>query len=247
MSEIEATAGPISSSGSATRSGARFYVLLSIWMWTMAIAGFGPAYVSALINGEWIRSIAVHVHAIVYVVWLGLFTYQVNLPPSGNIAKHRRLGVFLVGYAILMIVVGLIVTFSRFADRVGADQLAAAQAAFIHPLSDMLIFPVVFALAVYYRRSPDTHKRLMVVATTVLLIAAVGRMSFLGSPLHPLIYDFVWLSPIWIAMLRDVVMYRLLHPVYVSSLLLLAAVPYRYLLVETQQYQGLTIWLADLL
>ena len=93
-----------------------------------------------------------------------------------------KLGRFAIGYGVLVIVVGLITAFARFALRVRAGEVAAAQAQLLGPLLDMLVFAPVFAAAVYYRRKPELHKRLMVVATTSLLIAAVGRMQFLGDP-----------------------------------------------------------------
>jgi len=230
----------------ARRTNSRFYLYLSIWMWVIAIAGFGPGYASSLIHGTWIRSIPVHMHAVVYVCWLAIFTYQSSLPAAGQLARHRALGRQFVIYAVLMVVIGLTVTFSRFGDFVEAGRMDTAREALIHPLSDMLIFPILFALAVHYRRSPDTHKRLMVAATTMLLVAAVARMQFLGSPPHPLVYDLVWLSPIWIALLRDLVVERRLYPAYVVSLLALAFVPYRYLLVDTEPYRSFTGWLAGL-
>ena len=229
------------STSDRTQSG--FYLYLSLWMWVLAIVGFGPGYGSALVDGSWTRSIPVHLHAVIYVGWLALYTYQVSLPARARLARHRRLGQMLVGYAGLMIVVGLVVTFSRFADRVAANELVAAQQALIHPLSDMFIFPVLFGLAVYFRRSPETHKRLMVMATTYLLVAAVGRMSFLPS--NNLIYDFVWLSPIWFAMIPDAFVYRILHPTYAIGLLALGVVPYRGTFVDTPVYQDLTRWLAS--
>jgi hypothetical protein len=228
----------------ASEVASRFYLYLSLWMWVLAIVGFGPGYVSALVEGTWIRSIPVHLHAVVYVGWLALFTYQVALPSGGQLARHRRLGMALVTYAALMIVVGLVVTFSRFADRVAADEFVVAQHSLIHPLSDMFIFPLLFGLAVYFRKFPATHKRLMVVATTFLLVAAVGRMSFLGDPPPTLVYDLVWLSPIWIAMVRDAIVSRMIHPAYAIGLLALAFVPLRTAVVETSPYQDFTHWLA---
>ena len=59
--------------------------------------------------------------------------------------------------------------------RVRAGEVAAAQAQLLGPLLDMLVFAPLFAAAIYYRRKPELHKRLMIVATTSLLIAAVGR------------------------------------------------------------------------
>jgi len=224
----------------------RFYLYLSLWMWVIALVGFGPGYGSSLVTGTSIRSIPVHMHAVVYVAWLFAYTYQSSLPSADRLGQHRRLGQQLVVYAVLMVIVGLTVTFSRFDDLVEIGQFNAASAELIRPLTDMLIFPTLFAVAVYFRRSPETHKRLMVVATTTLLVAAVARMRFLGSPPHPLIYGFVWLSPIWIAMLRDAFVERKVYPAYAISIVALAVVPYRYLLAETETYRSFTTWLASL-
>jgi len=160
--------------------------------------------------------------------------------------KHKRLGMVLVGDAGLMVLVGLTVAFSRFADRVAADEFVAAQHALIHPLSDMVIFPVVFGLVVYFRHSPGIHQRLMSVATTFLLVAAVGRMSFPGNPPNTLIYDFVWLSPISLAMARDAFVNRIVHPAYAIGLIALGLVPLRTAIVETSPYQDFTGGLAAL-
>jgi hypothetical protein len=88
---------------------------------------------------------------------------------------------------------------------------------------------------------------MMVVATTFLLVAAVGRMSFLGSPPGVLVYDIVWLSPIWIGMLRDAVVERTLYPAYGFSLLALGFMPFRMLIVDTGGWRAFTDWLARVL
>lgn len=226
-------------------AGSRFYLRLSAWMWALAIGGFGPGLVEQLADGSWTSMpVVVHLHAIVYFGWLALYSYQVSLPAAGQTGRHRQLGKFLVGYAGLMIVMGVTVMMVRFADRVAEGQAELASAILIHPLTDMLVFPVLFGLAVHYRTVPTAHKRLMVVATTMLLIAAVGRMKFLGDPPSVLVYDVVWLSPIWIAMIRDVVVHRRLHPAYATSLLALSILPLRTLLVSTGPYQSLTHWLS---
>ena len=93
-----------------------------------------------------------------------------------------KLGRFAIGYGVLVIVVGLLAAFAMFALRVRAGEVADAQAQLLGPLLDMLVFAPLFAAAIYYRRKPELHKRLMIVATTSLLIAAVGRMPFLGEP-----------------------------------------------------------------
>lgn len=49
----------------------------------------------------------------------------------------------------------------------------------IVPLFDMLAFGVYFALAVLWRKKPELHRRLIFVATCVLLYAAFGRSGSL--------------------------------------------------------------------
>jgi hypothetical protein len=216
-------------------------------MWALAVVGFGPGLVAQLSEGGWASiSPAVHAHALVYFGWLALFSYQVSLPASGRTDRHRQLGKYLVGYAGLMIVMGVTVMLVRFAERVTAGQTDLASAMLIHPLTDMMVFPVLFGLAVHYRKLPSVHKRLMVVATTMLLIAAVGRMKFLGDPPGLVVYDLVWLSPIWIAMIRDAVVHRKLHPAYAVSLLALSLLPLRVMLVSTAPYQSFATWLSGL-
>ena len=102
-----------------------------------------------------------------------------------------------------------------------AGEVAAAQAQLLGPLLDMLVFAPVFAAAVYYRRKPELHKRLMVVATTSLLIAAAGRMQFLGEPRNLLLLHLIWTAPILLAMAHDFWRQRRVHPVYVLGLVVL--------------------------
>jgi hypothetical protein len=216
-------------------------------MWVLAIGGFGPRLVAQLSAGSWSSMpLVVHAHAVVYFGWLALYSSQVSLPATGRTNRHRQLGKYLVGYAGLMIVMGVTVMLARFAERIAAGQQELAASVLVNPLTDMLVFPVLFGLAVHFRTVPSAHKRLMVVATTMLLIAAVGRMQFLGAPPGVFIYDLVWLSPIWIAMIRDLLIHRSVHPAYAVSLLALSVLPLRSLLVPTGPYQSFANWLAGI-
>jgi hypothetical protein len=57
-----------------------------------------------------------------------------------------------------------------------------AQRALFGPLRDLVFFTPFLAAGWIYRRRPEIHKRVMLVATTLLLGPAVGRMFFWGSP-----------------------------------------------------------------
>ena len=165
-----------------TRAPRRLYVGLAVLATLIAVVGFWPTYFGPLVAGAVDKTAIIHFHAAVYVGWLALFVTQTVLAATGRVAAHMSLGRFAIGYGVLVIAVGLLAAFARFALRVRAGDAADAQTQLLGPLLDMLVFAPFFAAAVYYRRKPELHKRLMIVATTSLLIAAVGRMPFLGEP-----------------------------------------------------------------
>lgn len=229
------------------RSGWSLYLGLSLLFVLIVAVGFWPSYFGALTTGDVDRPWFIHFHAVVYVGWLGLFVAQTALAAQGKLRQHMRLGNFLIGYGVVVILVGLLATFGMFWVRVQAGAVPAAQAGLVSPLLDMIVFTPFFAAAVYFRRVPDLHKRLMIVATTVLLIAAVARMRFLGGDL--LLVYLVWVSPIWIGMIRDWLSRRLLHPVYVVGLVAIAleGVPTRRFIGQTEVWRDLTGRLAQLI
>ena len=229
------------------RTGWSLYFGLSLLFVLIVAVGFWPSYFGALTSGGVDRPAFIHFHAVVYVGWLMLFVSQTAFAATGRLRQHMRLGKFMIGYGVVVIAVGLLAAFGMFWIRVRAGAVAEAQSALISPLLDMIVFTPFFASAVYFRRVPDLHKRLMIVATTALLVAAVARMRFLGG--DALLVYVIWVSPIWIAMLRDLFSRRLLHPVYVVGLIAIAleGTPTRRFIRETDAWLDLTGRLAQLI
>ena len=198
----------------------RLYVGLAMLAIAMAVAGFWPTYFGPLLAGSVDKPIFIHFHAAIYIGWLALFLTQAALAASGRVSAHMRLGRFAVGYGVLVIVAGLIAAFGMFTLRVRAGGVAEAQGRLLGPLVDMAVFTPLFVAALYNRRKPELHKRFMIVATSYLLIAAVGRMTFLGEPRNLFLVQLVWVAPIMLAMAHDFVRHRRLHPIYVAGLVL---------------------------
>lgn len=213
---------------------------------TMAIIGFWPTYLQPLLTGASEARQVIHFHATVYFGWLALFMVQAWFAASGRLALHMKVGRVGMIYGCAMILVGLLVTFSQFADRVAAGDFAQAQSRLLYPFTDMLIFPVFFGAAIAYRRKPEIHKRWMIVASTYLLVAAVLRMPIIGSTRSQALFIGIWITPIVLAMAHDFVKQRLIHPVYVIGIAGLAASGYRDVIRETGMWRGFTEWLAML-
>jgi hypothetical protein len=90
----------------------------------------------------------------------------------------------------------------------------------IVPLSDMAAFAICFGLAIRCRKVPERHRRLMLIATCVLMGAAFGRIPIMHSPLY--FYGGVD-GLILLGALRDLAVSRRIHTVYLIAIPLLVA------------------------
>ena len=189
-------------------------------------------------------STLVHVHAAVFVTWLAMFVAQAALAATGRVALHMRLVPWLFAFGILLMVVGVLTALGRFEGAVSAGQLATAQRRLFAPLRDIVFFTPFLAAAWIYRRVPEIHKRCLLVATTILLVAAVVRMKFLGTPPVAALLFLIWPLPIYVGMVHDYVTKRLIHPVYVMGLLAIGSMQLILPLNASQPWLDFTAWLA---
>jgi len=197
--------------------GRPLYVVLSVLMGAIAIIGFWVTYFGPLARGTHNQPLLIHVHAAVFVGWLMLFVTQAVLAAVGRVKAHRALGRAGIWYGVLLILTGVWTAVSRSAHHMRTD--GSGEGLLFVALLDMAIFTPFFGAAIAYRRKPQVHKRLMVVAATMLLIAAVGRFWFLPAPpLDMLVSAAIWFSPVLLAMAHDWVTTRRIHPVYVLGL-----------------------------
>lgn len=227
----------------ATFRARRVFVPLAVLAAVIAFVGFWPSYFGPLLAGTDRHGLLIHLHAAVFVTWLALFVGQAVLAATGRVALHVRLGPWLFAFGILVIVMGLAVAFGRFGEVVAAGDLATAQRKLFGPLRDIVVFTPFLAAGWIYRHRPEIHKRCMLVATTILLVAAVGRMKFLGTPPNSL-QLLVWPLPVYLAMLYDYASKRLVHPVYVIGVLVMVAMRLVLPLRGTTPWLDFTAWLA---
>ena len=114
------------------------------------------------------------VHGALFVSWTVLLLVQAVLIARRNVRLHRRLGVLGAVLAGAMVIAGMAIAIAalRYAVAHGNQH---ALSFFVVTFGDMLVFPVLVACAVAKRRQPETHKRLMLLATISILNAAVAR------------------------------------------------------------------------
>jgi hypothetical protein len=189
-----------------------FYFGMSLLITGVVIYGFSHTVGENLIHPTIPRPWILYVHAAVFSVWLVFFILQSTLVRTNHVQIHRKMGWFGVGLGATIPVLGIstAITMGRF----NAVQLHYANSAvdLIIPFFDIVAFTIAFSLAIYWRRKPEYHRRLMLIATCALTAAGFGRFPEKVLP-SVIFYSGVDLL-ILLGLLRDVIVNRRVHPVY---------------------------------
>lgn len=195
------------------------------------------AFTSSLLRTDLANQLVstwVKAHVLTFSSWILLFFTQTVLVASHRTDLHRRLGVAGAILAGLMIAVTIEVTFE--AVRQGRSVLTMPPLeAFIFytvPHVDIILFAVLVTAALLFRAKPETHKRLMLLATIALLDAVADRLPIIwrgGRNAHFLVQDLLVAAGI----IYDLMSRGRVNPAYIwGGLLILICPPGAVLLYE---------------
>jgi hypothetical protein len=190
-----------------------------------AVAGFAPRSAGILTGAMPVPPLAVHVHAFLMTAWIVLLAVQAGLIATGKQQRHRGLGVasFVLAPALLAGLIG--VTIVRYYDLTEAGLGAFASNILFLQIRSILLFPLFFVWAIAARRTDiETHKRMLILATFVLLDAAVARHTWLPGHDVAVSYDPVhayWLLLLVPALVHDTLRFGRPHRAYVVGLALI--------------------------
>jgi FtsH-binding integral membrane protein len=147
---------------------------MALLMLVSVFVGFAPTYYLAGIFRAPLPSLIIHVHGAAFSCWILLLIMQTSLVSAGRVDIHRRLGIAGFLLACLMVIVGVWAATDRLARGTAPPGLDT-YFFYIIPVTDMLIFATLVFFAFWMRSDSSTHKRIIYVATTGLLIAAIAR------------------------------------------------------------------------
>jgi hypothetical protein len=199
-----------------------FYFLMSFPITAVVAYGFSRTVGKNLIHPVIPRPSILYLHAAIFTAWLGFFPLQSLLVRTRNVKWHRRIGRFGAGLAATMLMLGVTtaITMARF----NAVQLHQSDTDFglMIPLFDMLCFGSTLALAIYWRKKPEYHRRLIFIATCALTAAGFGR--FPEWWLFPSDYFYAGVDIlILFGVARDLIVDRHIHRIYLFALPLFIA------------------------
>jgi hypothetical protein len=204
---------------------------MALAMIATALGGFAPAIfdpASRKAPLTW----AVGLHGVAFSAWLALFLAQALLVFNQKVVVHRVLGCVGSGLAGVMLVSGYFTTLAmarRGYDLSGdlIEQFGDPSTVMVFQFGDLLCFGVLVSLGILFRNRPDSHKRLMLLATVGALMPAalshiIGHSSSLRN-LPPVIVLIPYTAFLFAGAVHDRVYRGRIHPVslWVALLLLI--------------------------
>jgi len=201
---------------SATKSLKRFlsryfYFCMTLLMAVLAVWGFSHTVDARLLHADPPRPLLLWFHAAAFSAWIVLFIAQSALVRVRKVSVHRTLGWFGAALAAIMIASGFMVSvvMLRF-DMASLHRKNIAS--FLSVLwGDMIVFGACMALAIYFRKRPEYHRRLVFMASCQLMQAAFVRFDYIGY--HDLFYPALDVLVV-AGVLRDLVVEGLVNRIY---------------------------------
>jgi FtsH-binding integral membrane protein len=154
-----------------------FFSAMALLMLVTVFVGFARTYYLAGLFHAPLPSLIIHLHGAAFSCWILLLVTQTSLVSTGRVDIHRRLGVAGFLLACLMVILGVLAATDSLV-REGGPAGRDPRFFYIVPLTDMLIFATLILFAFRARSNPPAHKRLILVATIGLTIAAIARWPF---------------------------------------------------------------------
>jgi hypothetical protein len=173
----------LASPGARWRNDRLFYTGMGVLVAFIVFSGFARSYYLNywVPTPEGFRKLdgLLHLHGAVFTAWVLLGVVQPALIANRHYRLHRRLGYFGAGVATLMVILGNVAAVA--AMHGGFIGMGDPFVFYAVPFFAIWTFALCVAFAVLWRNRPETHKRLMLLASVPLIEAAIARL-----PLAPI-------------------------------------------------------------
>ncbi len=157
----------------------RFYVWLTGAIVVAAFGGFTPSFWSKMASGATVGAPILYIHGLLFSAWVLFLFVQSALVASGQTLRHKDwglAGVALAGMMAFSVPIAVLNSIA-LADAAGFGDSARRFAAV--PLVGLVLWATLLTIAFANVRRPETHKRLVIVATAAMLQAAIARVFIL--------------------------------------------------------------------
>jgi hypothetical protein len=152
-----------------------FYTSMALAALVAVFIGFSQTYYLRSRFQDGSLPFYLQVHGAAFSAWMMLFLTQTSLVAARRTDVHRRLGWAGAAVALFMVVIAITAAILSGRRNFAAGLENESLTFLTTPFFSMVVFLALVATAVYHRRAPETHKRLMLLATISILDAATAR------------------------------------------------------------------------
>jgi hypothetical protein len=209
--DMASLAAPIIASPDSTEQRERrFFLGLAIAIAGTVLVGFGGYILLGIshFDAPW----WVHLHAVTFMGWIGLYLLQNLLIVRGAISIHRRVGRVMAAWAIWMVIVGTVLLGLSIAAKRAPPPVFSAAMLITMDEINMIVFAALVGAGLWLRRKTDWHRRLMLSATVSIIAPALGRITVIAGAFSWRNIILMELAFLAVAMGFDLVNRGRLHP-----------------------------------
>lgn len=151
----------------------RIYILWIGLVWIGMLMGFIPDLKNYLAEVP-PPPLVLHLHGVVYFLWLIAVTVQIALVEVRNVSLHRQLGWWIVALSASLVPLGLIAAMVDMARQAAHPNYEPEFLGL--EFQAMVVFPILLTLATVLRRDLAAHKRLMMLMPIAILDPGTSRL-----------------------------------------------------------------------
>jgi hypothetical protein len=170
--------------GLTVRSDDRFFLRAAFVMAAVIVAGFSLQL--AMGRSTFASPLRVHVHAILFMGWVGIYLLQNLFAATGRLRLHRLLGWVAAAWLVPLFVSAFVVTLAMVRNGLVPFFFRPLHFLLFDPLS-VVAFAGLTVAAIRLRRRTDWHRRLHFCGMALLLGPGFGRLL----PM-PLLQPLAW-------------------------------------------------------
>lgn len=200
----------------------KFFLVFLMLCWLGVLMGFAPAAIKRYDgHANYPAPLILEIHAFAFTAWMLLLTAQIALIRTRRPKIHMKLGLAAFALVPIMAISGSLSELYGQRFRL-AHQPPGDLPFLIIAIFDVVAFTVLAGAALAARKNPAAHKRLVLLATTIIVGAAYAR--WWADPLYNLfgegyvglaIYTYTGTNLLLAGALGyDWLTRRRLHPVY---------------------------------
>jgi hypothetical protein len=229
------------------RSDSTFFPLMAAAMAALVFAGFARSwFLKTIYHAPPDITPLIALHGAVFTAWIAILIAQTAFVAKNRRDLHMQLGVAGFVVAIAMLVLGTVLSVDALKRGFSPPGSPPAPIFFAIPIGDMVAFIPMLWLGWTNRRRAAYHKRYMILATALILDAAVARIPLGFIETGGIIVAFVICDCfILLTAAYDFATLRRVHPAtLIGGAIIIGSQVLRLAISQTAAWHGFAMWLA---